>query len=246
MAPPRRNLRKGATSGAAGDITSQVDRLSSHFQSEMDKFRKELITTRQLDSASASETGDDATVDELLARFTEFQNNINAEMQELRSQIDSLCTSMKESTLRMDRDLQQSFRNKLLIYGIPEVEKENNIEALMATVVKVVNNQMRSKGVEIQEVDISDCYRWGKKRPDKPRPILVNFLRIYKRNLVYNNKSSFKGSKILIAEYLTSPRFALFKETKRRFSKDCWTRNGDIFVSVNGVRRLIRDLKDLD
>lgn len=236
--------RKSAKNVSNSDnITTRVDRLSAHFQSEMDKFRKELTTVRQSDTNS--EPRDVSTTNELLLKFNEFQHNMELDMQALRAQIESLSATITETARYTDRNLQQSHRSKLLVYGIPESDGEGT-EALMNKVINVVNKQMKSKNVEIQLQDISDCYRYGKRRADKPRAIFVDFVRIFRRNLVYNNKSAFKGSKVLIAEYLTKARFEIFKEAKRRFNRDCWTLNGDVFVSINGVKRLVRGLQDLD
>lgn len=236
--------RKNAKSVNTGDdITTRVDRLSAHFQSEMDRFRKELTTVSQ--SGVTTEPADVSTADELLLKFNEFQRNMEADMQALRAQVESLSTAISETAQYMDRSLQQSYRNRLLVYGIPETDGERT-EVLMNKVVDVVNERMRSKHIEIGMEDIDDCYRYGKKRADKPRAICIDFVRIFRRNLVYNNKSAFKGSKVLVAEYLTKTRFGLFKEAKRRFNRDCWTLNGEVFICVGGVKRLVRKLKDLD
>lgn len=240
MPNTRKNSRNVSTTE---DINARVARLSTCFQTEMDKFRKELTSVRQADVGSESRGV--ATIDELLQKFNEFQLNVETELRALRSQLDTFGTEIKQLGDSADINLQHSYRSKLLVYGIPENDNNKNPDALVDQFVNTVNTGMGHK-VEIQRHDISDCYRFGKKSSDRPRAILVDFVRVLKRNQIYGNKSAFKGSRIVVAEYLTRSRFKVFKEAKRRFNKDCWTLNGEVFVSVNGQRRLIRDLKDMN
>lgn len=225
------------------DMADSVKRLSDHFQSEMEKFREELTAVRQTDEVA--EPTDVTTVDCLLQKFNTFQHSMDSQLRALRKEVESLNGLIAETTRSIDRNLQQSYRSKLLVYGLPDSD-ENDSEALLKKVVNCLNSHLKNRGIEITERDIGDCYRLGKKRGDKPRVIFVDFTRAYTRNLVFSNKSAFKGSSILVAEYLTRTRFSIFVEAKRRYNKDCWTLNGNVFVKKNGAKCIISDLKDLN
>lgn len=238
---PHRRTRSAKESGNAEDLTSRVNRLSAHFQSEMESFRNQLTTVR----ADVAEPGDVATVDELLRRFGQFQLDFDNEIKLLREKVCCLAKSLDHNERQADGYFQHMLQNKLLLYGVQESSEESSA-ALMDKVVDLINDRMRKKNVEISCEDVSNCYRFGRKHSDKPRPIHVSFVRVFKRNLVFGNKSAFKGSKILLAEFLTSKRHAVYKAAKSRFKKECWTNGGNIYALINGAKRLIRDISDLD
>lgn len=231
------------TASVAKEVTSRVERLSSQFQGEMQKFRDELTALRQNDAGS--EPTDVATVDELLAKFNEFQILMESGIKSLGAEIGRLTSTVADISRQADLNCQKSYQNRLLIYGVAENAQETP-ESIMSSVIDVVNEKMRHKNVALRLDDLSDCYRFGKRKPDKPRAILITFVRVIKRNIIFASKSAFKGTRVLVAEFLTRRRYAIFRAARSRYKDNCWTRNGDVYVLVDGERRMLRGEGDLD
>lgn len=239
--PKTRSNTKFVSTG--DDVTSNVDCLTNRFEKEMDKFRAELNTVRRSDAFA--ETEDVATLEDLHKRFEEFQATMETEVKALRERVASLSKSVSDMARTADANLQHSYRNKLLIYGIPEGDNEN-AESLVETILTHVNDKLKIRNIGLKEHDISDCHRHGKRRSDKPRAVVIDFVRVRQRNLFYGHKSVFKGTRVVVAEYLTKTRFAIFNEARKRFNRDCWTINGRVFANIDGRKRSINDLSDLN
>lgn len=111
--------------------------------------------------------------------------------------------------------------------------------------MNIVNKSIKDKADEIVRNDISDCYRYGKVDVNRPRPVVIEFVRVLKRGEVFRNKSAFKGTKVVISEFLTKRRHSLFREARKRYDKNCWTVNGNVYVNVNGSKRVIKDISEL-
>lgn len=240
-----RITRSNSKNVGTDNINDRMDQMSALFQQEMDKFKQELTSNRCGDSTTGAEAV--ATDDSLLTRFTNFQAYIEKEVHTLREQVRSLQNSLKQTEHHFEKGLQNSYRTRLLLYGVSESESESS-DVLLDKIITGVNNYTQHKNVKISTADISDCYRQGRKCTDKtrPRPVCVDFVQVIKRNLIYNSKSAFKGSKIVAAEFLTKSRYALLREAKKRYGKDCWTRNGTIYINTNGAKRIIREMSDFD
>lgn len=93
----------------------------------------------------------------------------------------------------------------------------------------------------IQKSDIVDCYRFGKKdkHKHKIRPIIVEFLHVWKRNEIFYEKSALKTTKVFISELLSADCYKLYREIREKFSGECWTKNGKVVFIMNGRKYFV-------
>lgn len=224
------------------DISIRMEELSERFQKEMDRFKSELTEARGVDSTA----GGTGSINELSIKFSDFQKTINLDLDLMKEQISQVLSSVNDIKHAMDVNGQNYCRNKLLIYGIKEEETERSGSVLIDKVVNILNSRLGAKGIVVDRNQISDCWRYGRKRGgSKSRPVLLEFTQIWNRNNVYFNKSVFKGAGVIISELLTGSRYAIYREAKKRHDKNCWTVNGKIFVCVDGVKSIIHKITEL-
>lgn len=233
-----RNQSNVSVGASTAIVDEQIKNLGDKFRCEMELFKKELERVRK-----SSDTVSEITVDSVQERFRNFEIAITSELGQIREQIKKILSSLNRLEVSVDVSNQRTLKNKLLIYGIEENPDSKTARNLIAEAVGCLNKRLSGKGIDIQENDISNAYLLGKKRSDgKYRPVLLEFTRVWQRDLIYFNKSAFKGSKIIIAEVLTRPRHAIYLEAKKRFGKNCWTVNGAIYVFSEGSRHLYSEL----
>lgn len=232
---------------SVSDIENRMEQMAVQFQKEMEGFKTKLARAQdpEKDAACASEADSGPSIDELSNSFSDFEKRVNKELNALQVQVHMLNKSLNQVKLIVDNNLQWSYRNRILMYGIPE-DNSQTITSLMKLAVGLINEKISDKGVELQIADIADCYRYGRSKPNMHRPVLIEFMRPFVRNRVFTNKSAFKGSDIVLSEYLTKTRHAIFREARRRYRKDSWTMNGNIFVKTNnGEKKRIDDISEL-
>ncbi|CAG9782733.1 unnamed protein product [Diatraea saccharalis] len=128
-------------------------------------------------------------------------------------------------------------RQKCLLFsGVPEKSEEN----LSVTVVTLFQRHLGLTDVSNNCVKTS--YRLGRFIEGRTRPIVVQFSNITSRSLVWKNKTKFKGSSLVLHEFLTKERQAAFKTARDHFGVNkVWTSNGTVCISTpdNSVVRLI-------
>lgn len=238
-------VQKGQKHEAIADVGDQLKNMAARFQMEMDDFKNRLTSVQNPNTgADKVDSNQHPVLAELVSSFSKFENFITKELTALESQLNTVNKSLNQVKQNQDNNLQWTFRNRLLVYGISE-NNGTEKDSLLEQVVNIVNKGMKNKSDEIKKDDISDCYRYGRVNTDKPRPVVVEFVRILKRSVVFMNKSAFKGTKIVISEFLTKRRHALFREARKRHDKNCWTMNGNVYVNVSGSKRIIKDISEL-
>lgn len=112
---------------------------------------------------------------------------------------------------------------------------------------------------KLDKYAISTSHRLGPPNKDKPRNIIVRFVRYRDKAVVYANKTNFKGfnansnnsHRIFINEALTKMRSIIYASARQAVrtgsAKGCWTTDGKIFIKRNDDKRLlIRTQEDLD
>lgn len=231
------NVNDGVNAAIVGE---QIKNLGDRFQSEMDIFRKELERARG--STGTTGIAGENAIDTLLERFLHFEATVTAELKRIGDRVETMSSSLASLQMAVDATEQKALKSGLLVYGIEESSGSTSAADLIAKTLTCLNKHLSARNVNICEADISNAYFFGRKgNTDKPRPVLLEFTRIWCRDLLYFNKSAFKGSKIVISEVLTRSRHVMYLEAKRKFGKNCWTVNGSIFVHINGSRRRYND-----
>lgn len=151
-----------------------------------------------------------------------------------------------------DRQEQYSRRNSLRVAGISEENPENK------TTDELIIDLAAEADITLTINDIDRSHRVGKRKPDKPRDILVKFTSYQKRRLMFSNKKAIntkKGGEVFIGEDLTRFRQELcFKgrnHVRQNKINKLWTADGSIFVRKdkeedNFVIKKIENLGDLE
>ena len=90
--------------------------------------------------------------------------------------------------------------------------------------------------IDIAPHDIERSHRIGQlmQHGEKPRAIIVKFVRHNDRNKTFRNKKKLKDKKISITESLTACRMEKSKETWELHGFHTWTNNSKIFCELEG------------
>lgn len=150
------------------------------------------------------------------------------------SKIKDLENIVAEQRLEIDNMQQLSKLNSLYFIGIPNDKKSDDPTQ---EVINLLSNKFSSSNISSESFS---CYRLGKFMENKSRPVIVKFTSVNVRNGILRNKSTLKGSTIVVRENLTRLRLELLKKAKVKYGdRNVWTRNGNILVKDGGkIRRL--------
>lgn len=186
-------------------MTSNYDAIVEMFESRMAEYEDKLKKVTHTDISSLSQD------------FIRFKTFVWESLSLLKSQLElfSLGHERHEAHLR---------RNILLIHGVPEEQNEN----VLNTVTGIIVNKVGISDFSNNNIEV--CHRLGVNK-GKSRPIVVKFKDLHSRHLVWDNKTSLKGSGYTISEFLTKARHKTFLEARKHFGvKNCWSSNGKIVV----------------
>lgn len=92
--------------------------------------------------------------------------------------------------------------------GIAETENENCTMAIIG----ILRSKMALK--DVTETSIRSCHRLGASRKDHNRPVLVRFSDRNLKSVVWNAKTSLKGSSVAVKEFLTKYRQSIFNKAR--------------------------------
>lgn len=199
--------------------------------------------------------------EEMIKEYQESKKTMN----ELQIQNDSMRSTIKDITTRLNYLEQNSRNNNLEIQCVPEKRNEN--------LLNILNQVGKTIGSVINEEHISHCTRVAKvsAKSDRPRSIVVQFISPRQRDeflaaaINYNkpkpvvdklNSShlGFSGENkpIFITEHLSPANKALHAAArtkgKEKGYKYVWVRNGRIYMrkSDDSEYKLIKDIEALD
>ena len=173
----------------------------------------------------------------------------------------ALLEKIKHLEDEKDRALQYSFKEDLIIEGMPlpshsTNNKHESSETLAKAFVALAKTDL---GIDLLDRDISSVHPLpqgasnAKQRGDKPRSrLLVRFIShrikqaVYRARLNLNkpeNRRKYSGSPIFINEHLTPSRAKLFQQARQMKAnkevQNCWTNDGKVFVLKNSAVRLL-------
>ncbi|KAM3968030.1 uncharacterized protein ACR2FA_004805 [Aphomia sociella] len=159
----------------------------------------------------------------LSSEFSEFKSFVLESLLIMKSQIELL-------SIGLDRHETFMRRKVLLIHGLPE-RKDEKLQDLVSS---VFSDKLK---VDITTNHLEVCHRLGFTE-NKTRPVLVRFFDMEHRHLVWDNKTSLKGSGITISEFLTKTRHQVFMAARQHFGQNrCWTVEGRIVVLTSDKKR---------
>ena len=108
----------------------------------------------------------------------------------------------------------QSRRNNVIFDNIPEASTKETWDETEISVKKIIVTNMGLKDA----MPIERAHRIGKKRPDKPRPVVVKFLNHKDRQKVLSCGKNLKGSNVFVrddvSERMMAKRSELYDDLK--------------------------------
>lgn len=180
----------------------------------------------------------------------------NCILDELSTEVQELKFKTVNLENRIDELEQYSRKTCLKFSGIPENVNENTDDLVINTINSFV---LPPDARKLDKYAISTSHILGPPNKEKPRDIIVRFVRYRDKAVVYANKTNLKGFntnsnnsyRIFINEALTKKRSIIYASARQAVrtgsAKGCWTIDGKIFVKRNDDKRvLIRTQEDLD
>ncbi|CAH2105834.1 unnamed protein product [Euphydryas editha] len=190
-------------------LLKSIEELTTMMSSRMGEFEKSL--------PAAGTTSTNPTIKTLAAEFHSFKNFVWQSLNLLKSQVELV-------VLGMDRLETHSRRKVLLLHGV----KEDSNEDVLKKTLSVLSDNM--KLVNVNSDSLETCHRLGAKK-DTARPILVRFSSTQLRARAWRAKTTLKGTKITITEFLTKARQDVFAAARNHFGmRKCWSADGVIVV----------------
>ena len=107
----------------------------------------------------------------------------------------------------------------LLLHGILKKKQENTDELC----IKAIHEHL---DLDINNRDINRTHRIGNPRntDEKPRPIIIKFVRYNDRKKIFDSKKKLKKRKIAITESLMVMRMKKLNEAREKYNfKNVWT-----------------------
>ncbi|VVC86868.1 unnamed protein product [Leptidea sinapis] len=141
----------------------------------------------------------------------------------------------------MHDNLEMKSRRKILMFhGVPEAKEENVTREL----IKIIKDHLQ---FDISKDDIRRCHRMGRV-DEKPRPIIIKFQNLERKDQVWTKKSGFKGTFITISKFLTRRRREVFLVARKCFGiSKCWTTHDLIIViGPDGSQHHVECTKDVE
>jgi hypothetical protein len=141
--------------------------------------------------------------------------------------------------------IEMRHRRKFLLFeGVPEVAGEE-IADTVATICKdhlQINDATRNL--------FSICHRLGARSGGRPRSVLVRFSDLQVKNSVWRKKTALKGTTLVISEFMTRKRHAMFIAARKHFGmRNVWTLGGNIYIKLPDGKRehlsIAEQLEDL-
>ncbi|KAK7922388.1 hypothetical protein WMY93_009290 [Mugilogobius chulae] len=158
------------------------------FNKRLDGFTKDLCDLRASLQYTQKDVEDEKAHVEKLSK----------DYKDMFQEINMLNSKMNTSNGKMDYLENQSRRKNLVFEGIPESghEKWSDSEDKIR---KILSEKLK---LDHKHIELERAHRSGKPpaRDDKPRPIVVRFLRFKDRNTVLEKAKYLKGSNIFINE----------------------------------------------
>jgi outer membrane murein-binding lipoprotein Lpp len=234
-------------------VENIVDAIGKKFEQRMDCHSKEVFELNK-------------RIDSLERQNEKLQNEkFDALNRQLQDKINQL-NSKVETLLTTTDDLEQYSRNtNLLLHGVQSSAPSGGLETnLLLHVVQTLNTNL---GTSLQESDINAVHRIGcptsshavtsgatsgvsgssllhgtSSTPNRPLPIIIQFVNKKIRNSTISLRKNLKGKGITLTEQLTSRRAALLKKCSDLASlkrvESAWSHDGRILIKILNHRNV--------
>ncbi len=157
-------------------------------------------------------------------QFKEDLAKVKAEVQENKQACDRLQHVAFNAAAHAVRNEQYSRKSTIRVFGVKQEDKENTT----TLVLEIIKEKLK---VELRPQDIDASHRVGKQQEDKPRGIIVRFVRRIHKEQVIGARRLLKGSGITVTEDLCVPMMQLYNRVRNSERvKNCWTWRGVVFA----------------
>ena len=156
-------------------------------------------------------------------------------------QIVKLENELEECQAQLNDALQYSRKYNLIVHGIEEEEGEDCVDILD----KICNDNL---GIQLDKNAIDRAHRFGRRRKDKPKPIIVKFIKYPAKHEILRQKKLLKGTSIFINEDITKVNADFLKRAKNDPNvKSSWYKDGKVLARLydDSIVR-IRRISDFD
>lgn len=222
-----KNTRTTSQISTMENLQKTVEEVTEQLNKRMAQFDSELAAARASPNMPH-------TLDSLAADFSSFRSDTISTLSNLQSIVAFLAKDVERLEIRSRRKI-------LLLHGVDE-QKEESAAAVATSVFA------ECLDFEVGPDDVSRCQRMGRATGEKPRPLLVKFKDVARRDQVWFAKKLFKGSGKTLSEFLIVSRHKLFMAARTKLGvSSCWTRGGEIFcITADGKKRSIASFAELD
>lgn len=172
--------------------------------------------------------------------FTEKIDKLQTQVTDLNTKLEESRNVVLELQLKVDNLEQNSKVKQLRLYGL----EESNGEKLKEKIHHTLGAKLK-----IDNLEIEACHRIGQKNANnrKPRPVRIFFNSVAARHQVFYKKKILKGSNMVVVEELTNYKYNLLQRSKEKVGKEnAWSKNGKIYVAINGKSEIIKTEKQLN
>lgn len=139
------------------------------------------------------------TVNGLKNEIVDLKNNLQLKDETINNLVNKV-TILEESNTRLESKLYNTEkkikRNNLVIFGV-----EENSNTPLLEIIKTIFSEKLN--VVVQNSDINDIYRIGKRTGRNKRPIVVRFISNLKKREVFSNARLLKNTGVAITDDLT-------------------------------------------
>lgn len=238
----RRNQKNTVSTASSGEssssgLSARVDNIEEALKLGIEDLKNQILNNGNTPEALSS----------IGEKLDDFKNSALQSLQVIRDELRKLGEKNKVVESTMEELRQEYLLNSLVIFGIEEKNDEDPIE----TVCQVLNSRLwkHSNRTDLSKVNINYCQRIGRKDTGhkKPRPLSVEFTNRWMRDVIFGLKRHLKGTSVVVSERLIKSRLELYNQAREKLGiKSCWTRRGQVYVSVSGTKRKIVSKSDLD
>ncbi len=147
---------------------------------------------------------------------------------------------LHELKVKLDEVEQRFFERDVQLVGVPELpENQENNEDEILKIVKIAKEKMN---ISIKDSAIEKIHRLGKRKPNKPRDVVVRFRSFQLRNRFYQNRKktvnhSDPQNSIYVNDHLTEYRRNVFYATRQLVKNNtvfaAWTQQGNVLIRKN-------------
>lgn len=226
-------MTKTRSGKAIKELDARVDGIGEQLQRQLNELRMSVKNNNADDSGGLN--GSD-----VMEKLGTFEKYVQRVLNELRNELDGLKMDVAK---QYDHLKKQQFRKRLVIHGLKQSGKEENI---YAEVCNVLCSKLKA---DITIKDLTACYRFGRNGNKSARPVVVDFVHEWRRDCIFREKKKLKGSRIVITEMLVPAKRKLLKEVASRLGREkCWTWQGNVYAAFeNGIRQIkdVTEISDL-